>query len=147
MECIACNSRHPPTTLYNSSRVKLVTVYSETHTVVWAEGFASAMAEALEGGNYRTYGYSCAGAIGYGSKGSWTSAFGQVNLACLHSVAGCNAALPCALHHNECHPTPCYCTCLLHQESLRECTCVNLVTQYKGNGTMTCACALYDNEA
>lgn len=41
-------------------------------------GFASAMAQALEGGDYKTYGYSCAGAIGYGSTGSWTSAFGQV---------------------------------------------------------------------
>ena len=41
-------------------------------------GFASAMAQALEGSDYRTYGYSCAGAIGYGSTGSWTSVFGQV---------------------------------------------------------------------
>ncbi|DBA89860.1 TPA: hypothetical protein ACH3X2_004718 [Trebouxia sp. C0005] len=43
-----------------------------------SSGFASAMAQALEGSDYRTYGYSCAGAIGYGSTGSWTSAFGQV---------------------------------------------------------------------
>ncbi|KAL0030437.1 hypothetical protein WJX79_005159 [Trebouxia sp. C0005] len=42
-----------------------------------SSGFASAMAQALEGSDYRTYGYSCAGAIGYGSTGSWTSAFGQ----------------------------------------------------------------------
>ena len=36
------------------------------------------MAQALEGRDYGTYGYSCAGAIGYGFKGSWTSAFNQV---------------------------------------------------------------------
>ncbi len=41
-------------------------------------GFSNAMAQALEGRDYGTYGYSCAGAIGYGSKGSWTSAFNQV---------------------------------------------------------------------
>lgn len=49
--------------------------------MMWLTGFANAMAEALEGKDYRTYGYSCAGAIGYGSTGSWTSAFGQVNFA------------------------------------------------------------------
>lgn len=51
-----------------------ITTVSYTHFA----GFASAMAQALEGSDYRTYGYSCAGAIGYGSTGSWTSAFGQV---------------------------------------------------------------------
>ncbi|KAL3136625.1 hypothetical protein ABBQ38_005865 [Trebouxia sp. C0009 RCD-2024] len=40
-----------------------------------ASGFTSAMANALTGGDFRTYGYSCAGAIGFGSKGSWTNAF------------------------------------------------------------------------
>lgn len=54
-------------------------VYAPCVTIVsHFAGFASAMAQALEGGDYRTYGYSCAGAIGYGSTGSWTSAFGQV---------------------------------------------------------------------
>ncbi|KAL3136623.1 hypothetical protein ABBQ38_005863 [Trebouxia sp. C0009 RCD-2024] len=40
-----------------------------------ASGFADAMASALVGGDYGTYGYSCAGAIGFGSTGSWTNAF------------------------------------------------------------------------
>ena len=56
-------------------------------------GFANAMAEALEGKDYRTYGYCCAGAIGYGSTGSWTSAFGQVDFTLMtpsihHSLFG-----------------------------------------------------------
>ena len=42
-------------------------------------GFSDAMSNALVGGDYRTYGYSCAGAIGFGSKGSWTNAFNSVS--------------------------------------------------------------------
>ncbi|DBA84863.1 TPA: hypothetical protein ACH3X1_005883 [Trebouxia sp. C0004] len=38
-----------------------------------SSGFSNAMAQALEGRDYGTYGYSCAGAIGFGSKGSWTT--------------------------------------------------------------------------
>lgn len=49
------------------------------HVTPGAAGFSNAMANALAGGDYRTYGYSCAGAIGFGSKGSWTNAFNQVN--------------------------------------------------------------------
>lgn len=44
-----------------------------------AAGFADAMASALVGGDYGTYGYSCAGAIGFGSTGSWTNAFANVS--------------------------------------------------------------------
>ncbi len=57
-------------------------------------GFASAMAQALEGSDYRTYGYSCAGAIGYGSTGSWTNAFGQVCSAKGFSQVLHNVGLP-----------------------------------------------------
>ena len=42
------------------------------------------MANALVGGDVRTYGYSCAGAIGFGSTGSWTNAFAQVRARYLH---------------------------------------------------------------
>ncbi len=59
---------------YSCSHAPRIAIASYMHFA----GFASAMAQALEGGDYRTYGYSCAGAIGYGSTGSWTSAFGQV---------------------------------------------------------------------
>ena len=41
-------------------------------------GFSDAMSSALVGRNYRAYGYACSGALGYGSKGSWTSAFNSV---------------------------------------------------------------------
>lgn len=50
-------------------------------------GFSNAMATALAGGEYNTYGYSCAGAIGYGAQGSWTNAFNQVIAYCIHFLA------------------------------------------------------------
>lgn len=55
-------------------------------------GFSNAMATALAGGEYNTYGYSCAGAIGYGAQGSWTNAFNQVIAYCTHlfGTFGCN---------------------------------------------------------
>lgn len=43
-------------------------------------GFSNAMANALVGRDYNTYGYACAGALGFGSRGSWTNAFNQVSL-------------------------------------------------------------------
>lgn len=55
------------------------TVHTCSQVATFVAGFSNAMAQALEGRDYGTYGYSCAGAIGYGSKGSWTSAFNQVN--------------------------------------------------------------------
>ncbi|KAL0047984.1 hypothetical protein WJX82_005067 [Trebouxia sp. C0006] len=52
-------------------------LHSGASAAAVSSGFSNAMAQALEGRDYGTYGYSCAGAIGYGSKGSWTSAFNQ----------------------------------------------------------------------
>lgn len=54
------------------------------HVMPGVAGFSNAMATALAGGDYRTYGYSCAGAIGFGSKGSWTNAFNQVSAHYVH---------------------------------------------------------------
>ncbi|KAL3163139.1 hypothetical protein ABBQ32_009550 [Trebouxia sp. C0010 RCD-2024] len=53
-----------------------------------ASGFADAMADALVGGDFGTYGYSCAGAIGYGSTGSWTNAFSNVSY--VNTYPGCS---------------------------------------------------------
>lgn len=62
-----------------------------------AAGFSDAMANALVGGNYRTYGYSCAGALGFGSKGSWTNAFRNVGgSSCITSA--CSHDHLCARH-------------------------------------------------
>ena len=51
----------------------------QTNTTIHVAGFAEAMADALVGKDYWTYGYSCAGAIGYGAKDSWYKAFIDVS--------------------------------------------------------------------
>ena len=47
--------------------------------IIYVAGFAEAMADALVGKDYWTYGYSCAGAIGYGAKDTWYKAFTDVS--------------------------------------------------------------------
>lgn len=74
-------------------------------TVHDAAGFADAMTNALVGGDYGTYGYSCAGALGFGSTGSWTNAFsnvsqhGSICRPVIASMTGCHctAGEPCRL--------------------------------------------------
>lgn len=63
-----------------------------------AAGFADAMANALVGGDFGTYGYSCAGAIGFGSTGSWTNAFSNVScvytyLAVVNNLTKCLSSM------------------------------------------------------
>lgn len=53
------------------------------------------MSDALVGRDYNTYGYSCAGAIGFGSRGSWTSAFNNVSPVFWKPIL--HAALTCPL--------------------------------------------------